>query len=410
LAIVEGPTVTRGEQMLALRKRRMAATHPFLRGGFRPFFLGAPAWGVIALALWLRELAGKAVLPTVFEGVAWHRHEMLFGFVGAAVAGFLLTAIPNWTGRLPIAGRPLLALFGLWAAVRLAVLFSGVVGFWTAAILDAGFFLSLALLASREVLASKNRNMPIVGIVFVFGLMDAADYAEAAGVISGGIGWRGAIALVLIMISLIGGRIIPSFTRNWMVKKGLSGALPTQPQSLDLLVIAATAVAMLFWLASPNNRLTGLVLILAAAAQMLRLSRWRGWRTASDPLVLILHVGYAWVPIGLALLGLSVVDPSIPQSAAIHALTAGAMTTMILAVMSRASLGHTARELKASAVTSLSYVCVTLGALMRVGASLSSGSCGVLLDVAGALWGVALLLFLLVYAPILWRPRLGEQA
>ena len=245
---MEGPTVTRGEQMLALRKRRMAATHPFLRGGFRPFFLGAPAWGVIALALWLCEIAEKVVLPTVFEGVAWHRHEMLFGFVGAAVAGFLLTAIPNWTGRLPIAGRPLLALFGLWAAARFAVLFSGVVGFWTAAILDAGFFLSLAFLAAREVLASKNRNMPIVGMVFVFGVMEAADYAVAAGAISGGIGWRGAIALVIVMISLIGGRIIPSFTRNWMVKKGQSGTLPTQPQSLDLLVIAATAVAMLFWL------------------------------------------------------------------------------------------------------------------------------------------------------------------
>lgn len=408
--MVERPAVTRGEQMLELRKRRMAAAHPFLRGGFRPFFFGGPAWAVIALALWLCEIAGKIVLPTLFEGVAWHRHEMLFGFVGAAVSGFLLTAIPNWTGRLPIAGRPLLALFGLWAAARLAVLFSAIIGFWTAAILDAGFYFALVFLAAREVLASKNRNMPVVGIVFLFGLMDAVDHAESAGVISGGIGWRAAIALVIIMISLIGGRIIPSFTRNWMVKKGLPGALPTQPQSTDLLVIAATALAMLSWLVFPENRLTGWIIVLAAVGQLLRLSRWGGWRTTSDPLVLILHVGYAWIPIGLALLGLSVAGLGILASAGIHALTAGAMTTMILAVMSRASLGHTARELKASPLTSLSYLCVTLGALMRVWASLGSGSYGVLLDLAGALWALALLLFLFVYTPILWRPRLGELA
>ena len=137
---------TRGEQMLALRKKRMAATHPFLRGGFRPFFFGAAAWAIIAIGLWLCELAGEIGLPTGFEAVAWHRHEMLFGFVGAAVTGFLLTAIPNWTGRLPIAGRPLLSLFGLWAAARLAVLFSATIGLWPAAIVDVGLFMSLAVL------------------------------------------------------------------------------------------------------------------------------------------------------------------------------------------------------------------------------------------------------------------------
>src|SRR6476661_6646864 len=272
-------TVTRGEQMLALRKRRMAATIPFLRGGFRPFFFGAATWAVAAIALWLWELAGKLTLPTMFAGVAWHRHEMLFGFVGAAVAGFLLTAIPNWTGRLPIAGMPLLTLFGLWVAARLAVLFSSLFGLWPAAILDVGFFVALAALAAREVIASKNRNVPLVGLVLLFGLADAADYAEAAGMITGGPGWRGGIALVIVMISMIGGRIIPSFTRNWMVKMGMSHALPTQPQSLDVLVVTATVLALLFWLVFPDDRLTGYMLMIAAAAQMLRLSRWGGLRT-----------------------------------------------------------------------------------------------------------------------------------
>ena len=403
-------TVTRGEQMLALRRRRWAATIPFLRGGFRPFFFGAATWAVIAIALWLCSLASVIVLPTRFDPVAWHRHEMLFGFVGAAVSGFLLTAIPNWTGRLPIAGRPLLSLFGMWAAARLAVLCSSMLGLWPAAILDVGLFVTLSLLAAREVLASNNRNVPVVGVVLLFGIADGADYAGAAGIISADLGWRGAIALIIILISLIGGRIIPSFTRNWMTKQGMKRGLPTQPQSLDLLVIASTALALLLWLAFPENRLTGVALLLASAAQLLRLSRWGGARTFADPLVVILHIGYAWVPVGLFLLGLSVGGFDVPRNAGIHALTAGAMTTMILAVMTRASLGHTGRELKAPRLTTIAYGCVTGGAVLRVAASLGIGGYGIMLDVAGTLWAASLILFLIDYTPVLWRPRLGEQS
>lgn len=405
----ERPVVTRGEQMLALRKRRMAAAPAVLRGGFRPFFLGAAAWGIIAIAVWLCSFGGLFALPTVFAPVAWHRHEMLFGFVGSAVAGFLLTAIPNWMGRLPIAGKPLLSLFGLWAAARLAVLFSSLVGFWPAAIFDVGLFVVLALMAAREVLASKNRNMPIVALVLAFALADAADYGGSAGLIPGDLGWRAAIALVVIMISMIGGRIIPSFTRNWMVKRSTSERLPTQPQSLDLLVILSTAISFLFWIASPGNRLTGVILVLAAAAQAIRLSRWGGARTASDPLVLVLHLGYAWIPVGLLLLGLSIAGVNIAESAGVHALTAGAMTTMILAVMTRASLGHTARDLKAAPLIVAAYISATAGALVRVAVSLGLGPYGIMIDLAGLFWGAALLLFLIVYQPILWAPRLGEE-
>lgn len=407
MANSELPNTTRGERMLALRKGRMAATIPFLRGAFRPFFFGAAIWAVVAITLWICLVAGRMTLPTGFEGVSWHRHEMLFGFVGAAVAGFLLTAIPNWTGRLPIAGRPLLSLFVLWALARLAVLFSSWVGFWPAALIDVGFFVSLAALAGREVLASKNRNAPVVVLVLLFGFANAADYLEAANVISGGMGWRGAIALLIIMISMIGGRIIPSFTRNWMMKRGISGELPTQPQRLDFLVILTTVIALLFWLVFEESHLTGLMLIVASASQALRLSRWRGLRTISDPLVLVLHLGYLWVPVGLLLLGLSVAGYDVPQSAGVHALTAGAMTTMILAVMTRASLGHTGRELRASLLTIAAYGCVSVGAILRVIASLA-GAYDTLLDLAALFWAAAMLLFLIVYSPILWKPRIGE--
>jgi uncharacterized protein involved in response to NO len=401
--------VTRGEQMLALRRRRTAASHPFFRGGFRPFFFGGAAWAVIALALWICTLSGEISLPTAIDPLAWHRHEMLFGFVGAIIGGFLLTAVPNWTGRLPIAGWPLGALFALWAAARLALLFSAVSGLWLAAVLDVGFFFVLGLLAAREVLEANNRNLPVVGIILLFGTADAVDYLAITGVLpTADLGWQLAIALVVLLISLIGGRIIPSFTRNWMTKRGIKKGLPTQPDRFDLVVIGATAVALLSWLTAPSGWPMGALLLGAAALQAVRWARWRGFRTFADPLVLVLHVGYAWIPVGLALLGFTLIG-LVPRSAAIHALTAGAMATMILAVMSRASLGHTARELKANPATTLAYILVTAGAVLRVSASLRLIDYDIGIEIAGLAWGSAFLLFLIAYAPVLWRPRIGEK-
>jgi uncharacterized protein involved in response to NO len=395
--------------MLALRKARMAAAPPILRGGFRPFFLGGAGWAALALGLWLLAFFGSLSLPGVFDPLAWHRHEMLFGFVGAVVAGFLLTAIPNWTGRLPIAGMPLAALFALWAAGRLALLWSGTIGLGVAAAIDVGFYLVLAGVAGREVLAAKNRNLPIVGLVFLFGLANAADYAGAAGLIADPeAGYRGGIALVVLMISLIGGRIVPSFTRNWMTKNGISDGLPGQPGIFDHFAIGMTALALLGWALSPDAYSVGLGLAIAGVLQLARLLRWRGWRTVRDPLVLILHVGYAWLPVGLLLLGWSIVGTAIPRTAAIHALTAGAMATMILAVMTRATLGHTGRDLEANAATVAIYALVTLGAAARLIATLGGFDYRMGIEVSGALWGGAMLLFALAYGPILFRPRIGN--
>jgi len=402
-------TTTRGEEMLALRRARMAAAPPILRGGFRPFFFLGPLWAVIALALWLANLAGDLTLPSAFEPLIWHRHEMLFGFVGAIIAGFLLTAIPNWTGRLPIAGWPLAGLAALWATARLAVLFSAETSMVVAAILDVGFYIVLAGLAGREVLAAKNRNLPIVAIVLLLGIANAADHAGAAGLLGDrDIGVRGAIALIVMAIALIGGRIIPSFTRNWMTKQGITNRLPAQPTRLDLAVLGMTGIALLAWTAMPDPVPTGWLLVAAGFGQALRLSRWGGLRCARDPLVLILHIGYLWVPVGLALLGTSVLDPTLPRSAAIHALTAGAMATMILAVMTRATLGHTGRELVAGPPTILLYGLVTIGAILRVAAALGVIDYGMGMDAAGVAWAGAFILFLAFYGPILFRPRLGE--
>lgn len=397
---------TRGEKMLALRKARMAASPPILRGGFRPFFLLASAWAVVALILWLWALLGGLYLPSAFDALAWHRHEMLYGFVGATVAGFLLTAIPNWTGRLPIAGAPLAGLVGLWLTARLAVLWSGTLGLLAAAALDVGFYALMAFVGAREIVASKNRNLPLVAMVLLFGTADAVDYASVGGLIADSeAGFRAGIALVVVMISVIGGRIIPSFTRNWMVKRGFSGGLPDQPARFDLGVIGLTAFVLLGWVVAPEHRLAGTGLITAGALQLLRLARWRGWRTLSDPLVLILHLGYLWVPIGMLLLGSSILSAEIPRTAAVHALTAGAMATMILAVMTRATLGHTGHELRAGPLTVIAYAAVVLGAVTRVAASLGVVGYQAGLQAAGALWGGAFIVFVIAYGPILVRAR-----
>ena len=400
------PNTTRGERMLALRKARMAASPPILRGGFRPFFVLGAAWAVIALALWLAALLHGLALPSAFDPLAWHRHEMLYGFVGAMVAGFLLTAIPNWTGRLPIAGWPLATLAALWLAGRLAVLWSGAIGLGLAALLDVGFYAVMAFVGAREILAAKNRNLPLVAMVLLFGTADALDYASVAGLIADGeAGFRAGIALVTLMISVIGGRIIPSFTRNWLAKRGHEQGLPGQPNRFDLAVIVFTALALLGWVLAPNEPMTGGMLVAAGALQLVRLARWGGWRTVSDPLLLVLHVGYLWVPAGLALLGWSLLDSAIPRTAAVHALTAGAMATMILAVTTRATLGHTGRELRAGAVTIGAYWLVTLGALLRLAASLGLIDYRAGLELSGALWAGAFVLFLLAYGPILFAGR-----
>lgn len=399
--------ITRGEQMLALRKERMANSLPLFRGGFRPFFIGGATWSLIALVLWICSVTGAITLPTQLDPLAWHRHEMLFGFVGAVIAGFLLTAIPNWTGRLPIAGMPLASLFGLWLTARFAILFSSTVGLLLAALIDVGFFLVLAALAAREVLAAQNRNLPIVAMVLFFGMANAVDYAAAYGLLGDDMaGVRAGIGLVVLMISLIGGRIVPSFTRNWLVKQGAKTGLPTQPGRFDIVVIAVTAVALVSWLAAwPDDLTIGLLLVSAAVLQGLRLARWSGLRTVRDPLVAILHVGYAWVPAGLLLLGLSMIGTAVPRTIAIHALTAGAMATMILAVMTRATRGHTGRELRADRITTGIYVLVTIGAMLRVAAPWLSVDYMLSIKVAGAMWGGAFLLFLARYGPMLLGSR-----
>jgi uncharacterized protein involved in response to NO len=260
------------------------------------------------------------------------------------------------------------------------------------------------------VLAAANPNLPDVALIFLSALVNAAHPAAAAGLLGDpDLGWKCAVALVIILISLIGGRIVPSFTRNWLAKQGIREGLPAQPTRFDLGVIAMTALAFLGWILAPEGWLVGGLFLAAAAGQALRLARWKGWKTYRDSLVLILHVGYAWVPIGLALLAAVNLGAALPRSAAVHALTAGAMATMILAVMSRATLGHTGRELHAGALTQVAYLFVTAGALLRVTAPIGLFDYRAGMEGAGAAWMAAFLMFLAAYGPMLFSARLGDE-
>jgi len=398
-----------GEELLRLRRQRMAASPPILRGGFRPFFLASGIWAVVAIALWIFALNGDITLPRGLDPLSWHRHEMVFGFAGAAVAGFLLTAIPNWTGRLPIAGVPLATLVALWVAARLGLLFLPATHLWFGAALDVGLHLVLAAFAMREILASGNRNLPISLLVLLFGAADALDHLSIAGlVVDDLLGIRCGLSILMIMISVIGGRIVPSFTRNWLVKQGSTRHLPGQPGRYDVVAIAVTATALLCWIARPSAKITGAALVVAALLQAVRLIRWRGWRTFRDPLLFVLHIGYAWLAVGLLLLGSAILSPAIPTTAAVHAVAVGAISTMILAVTTRASLGHTGRVLRAALPTVGAYALLSLAALVRVATAFGWIDFLPGLHWSASLWIAAFLLFLIVYGPILGRSRIDD--
>jgi uncharacterized protein involved in response to NO len=364
--------------------------------GFRPFFLFASAWAALAVPIWLVAYIG--ILPAAHLSREWHVHEMLFGYLGGVVAGFLLTAVPNWTGRLPVAGAPLAALFALWAAGRFAMLFENELGV-AAAVIDCAFLFALAAIVAREVFAGKNkRNFPVTLLVTVLSAANVLSHLSSIDPELVRLGERIGLGVIAMLMTLIGGRIVPSFTRNWMAKRKMVPE-PAPADRYDALALVVAALALASWIVAPDSLLAGGSLFLAGVLQIRRLGRWRGWRTAAEPLVLVLHFGYAWLALAFVLLGLGVLAPSaFPATAGVHALTAGAFGVMTLAVMTRATRGHTGRELTAPWGTQLIYVSVNLGAILRVAAALLPGAYLPLLIVSAAFWSLAFGLFIALYA------------
>ncbi len=377
----------------------------FFSRAFRPFFFGAGLFGGLLIILWLVMLTGAFEPPSHLSARDWHVHEMIFGYFAAAMTGFLLTAVPNWTGRMPLAGAPLALLFGLWLAGRLAMFFSDIAPY-TAIVADAAYLPVLSFLIWREIIAGRNRRNIVVALLvtalmaanlvfhaqFLFG-PDTIPLAERLGL---------SVAAGLVM--LIGGRIVPSFTRNWLMKQGVRDepSLPTPFGPFDRLAVVVAALALAGWAWLGEHPAVGALFGLAGLLNLLRLLRWRGWLAMSEPLVWILHVGYLWLPAWMLLMAASAFGLW-PFTDALHALTAGAIVVMTLAVMSRASLGHSGRPLKANALTTIIYLLAIAGALVRVLAAYLPTMMA--WHLSGTLTAGALLLFAFSYAPVFFRPR-----
>ena len=376
----------------------------FLSYGFRPFFFLGAAYAAIAISVWLPVYLDETALSTVFAPRDWHVHEMLFGYLSAAVTGFLLTAIPNWTGRLPLQGAPLLFLMAAWVAGRIAILLSAHFGWLLAALIDCAFLILVTGAAAREIFAGNNwRNLKILFPLSVLSLTNVAFHIEAhlSGIAA--FSTRAGIGALLMLIMLIGGRIIPSFTHNWLTRMN-PGRMPVSFGKFDAVVIAVSAVALLLWIVLLDGLAVGAALFAAGALQFIRLSRWAGDRTVAEPLVIILHIGYAFVPVGFlltALAAISIVQPS----AGLHAWMAGAAGTLTLAVMTRATLGHTGQKLLASRGTQAIYAAVVIATVARIMAALIPSSWDALVYVAALAWIGAFGGFAALYAPLLFRPR-----
>lgn len=392
-------------------ERSRAWTGPVvLSFGFRPFFLGGALYAAGLIAVWVPWFLGFASLDPGLPPVAWHAHELLFGYVPAIVAGFLLTAVPNWTGRLPVVGWPLAMLFAVWVAGRLGIAGAAALGPMGTALVTLLFPVALAAVTGREIVAGRNwRNLKVLAILSILIAAQALFHWEVWRFGHSVHGARLAVAATVTMIMLVGGRIIPSFTGNWL-KKGGAARLPAPFSRFDQVAMGLGVLALAAWTVqdagSAAGRPAGILLLLAGIAQAVRLARWQPHRTFAEPLVLVLHTAYAFVPAGFLLAAwASLTDSPAYGAAALHAWTAGAIGGMTLAVMTRATLGHTGRDLTASRSTIVIYAAVTVAACARIAAALDPQRTMLLMPLAGAAWVAAFLLFSVVYGRMLLTAR-----
>jgi uncharacterized protein involved in response to NO len=374
--------------------------------GFRPFFLLGSLYSGLSMMLWMPQFYGELELATHFSPVDWHVHELFFGYLSAVVTGFLFTAVPNWTGRMPIQGIPLLCLVLLWLAGRFTVTFSAFIGWLPAMAVDLAFLSAITLVIGSEIMAGKNwRNLKVLLPLLVLLAANTGFHLEVQFAGTSDISRRLAMAAAITLIMLIGGRIIPSFTHNWLVREN-PGRLPVPFNRFDLFSIAVGVAALAAWIASPSGSPVGVLMALAALVHLARLSRWAGDRTLRDPLVAVLHVAYLFIPAGFALLALAVFQPdNVPAIAGVHALGAGAIGCMTLSVMVRATLGHTGQALKAGIAEKLVFASVIIAALARIAAALDLGQIDLMLHIAAFGWFIAFAGFAAVYAPLFLKPR-----
>jgi uncharacterized protein involved in response to NO len=386
--------------------------HLFSRG-YRPFFLlgAVNAWA--SMLPWLYLLSGGEVPTQGWPAHTLHAHEMIYGTVVPAIAGFLLTAVPNWTHSDPVVGRPLAGLLLLWLAGRVALVLAGPLDPLAVAAIDVSFLPVLAWTLARPIVRSRSwRNTPIVAVVLGIAAANALIHLGLARSEPAALrmGTYGAVYLVVLLMLIVSGRLVPLFTRNTLERLGTPAPITTI-RSVGALGIAAGGIALGLDLLHPMNPVSGWLALVAAPVLLLRQSRWRPHRTLRQPMLWILHLGHGWLVLGFALLGASNLWGSLMGAGALHAFTAGAMGTLMLGVMSRVALGHSGRPIEASTGTVVAFGFVVIGAAIRV-ASASSAmgfyATGVL--VGGSVWSAAWIVWTASYSSALVGPRVDAAA
>lgn len=384
-----------------------ALSHPF-----RLFFLLTGLYGLITVIAWISYLFGGLNLPVGWSAIHWHGHEMLFGLATAAIAGFLLTAMCNWTGAAPLQGIGLLGLAAIWLLGRVAM--------WTAAwwpsglvaLMDLLFLPIMAAYVLRVLLRHGNRkNLVMVAILIALSLANGLMHA---GFINLQTHWLvlgeiTAFNLITLMMVIIGGRIIPLFTKNWLKNNGRESEDVKSHTAIDALALVTTAALLPADFIAQTPAITGALAGIAAVAHFLRLSGWAGWKARHEPLLWVLHLGYGWIIFALALKSLAAFGLVAP-AAWLHALGVGGMATLILGIMTRVSLGHTGRPLRLPRFAVVIYYAITLAAIVRVAAATQLIEYRTGLFIAAAGWSLAFAVFLIIYWPILNRPRVDGRA
>lgn len=385
-------------------------TYPFFSLGFRPFYLGAALFACLAIPLWVVGYTSGTIISATFPEFDWHVHEMLFGFAPAIMVGFLLTAVRNWTGLPTLSAGGLAALFGLWLAGRVGALVAP--GSIPSALVDLSFLPIAACCLAVPLWRARNvRNSFVVGILLLLFLANMAFYGA-------GFGWlpaaaRGgaqvtALNVITLLMVIIGGRVIPAFSAN-----AIESLQPKRWPALESLAVGLMVLIALLDLLMPFQTIEAtayrLLLMATAAVHLVRLVGWQPWRTLQNPLLLVLPLSYLWIPIGLLLRGLLNGTPGFVPSPAVHALVVGAMAGLMLSMMTRSSLGHTGRPLRAGTVEIICFLAIHGAALARVfGPLLDPARSASWITASGILWAIAFATFASGYAYILTTPRRAE--
>lgn len=374
------------------------------RLGFRPFYLLAALWAALAVPLWIAQFAGLVPPPAAYPALLWHAHEMTFGFALAVIVGFLLTAGRAWTGLPTPTGARLAGLAGLWIAARV---FNYAGPVTMAMLLDAAFILASMIAIGIVLMKARNyRNLFVLAVLTAFLVANSLFHLAVAGRIDASPlqAARFFVFVIVVLTCVIGGRVIPTFTAN-----ALRGVRQWRNARLDAAALATTVLALLLALLPLPATVTAVACAVAAALQFVRLAGWNPWATRATPILWILHLSYAWIPVGLVLLALGALG-AVPESAGLHALTIGAIGGLIIGMITRTALGHTARPLKAGRIETTAYVLVQLAVVLRLVPMLLPSLPYLAWTTAAAVaWSLAFAVYLVKYVPVLAAPRLDGR-